>query len=56
MAQFLHESGWKVKSLVDKLKKLRNTYSKMKKLRNQIGGCAHDDGAKLFCMMRSMKS
>ena len=48
MAQFPHESGWKVKSLADKWEKLRSTYSKMKKLRNQTGGSAHDNGAKFI--------
>ena len=48
VAQFPHESGRKVKSLVDKWEKLRSTYSKMKKLRNQTSGGAHDDGAKFI--------
>ena len=48
VAQFPHESGQKVKSLVDKWEKLRSMYSKMKKLRNQIGGGARDDGAKFI--------
>ena len=48
MAQFPHESGWKMKSLADKWEKLCSTYSKMKKLRNQIGGGAHDDGARFI--------